>query len=355
MKKRILSLMLIVLYLTGCSTQTNIDESKKQQSSSSVDIYVSDDVDVFGNKIDGDVIHIGEKTDDESSKTDKFVPDDNINFNGLEVYFIDVGQADSILIRIDGDEDILIDGGNNADGEDLVDYLKLLGVDDISSIIATHPHEDHIGGLDAIMSEIPTEKVYAPYINDSDIPTTATYKDFLNAILDCEAIAIAPKRGDVIYQSSTCKLEVISPDKIEPGDLNDYSIVTKLTYGDTTFLFTGDASTTINKDIMDNYSDDFLDIDILKAGHHGSRTAIDEEWIKTTTPECFVIMCEDGNKYGHPHKECLNLINDITTYRTDIDGTVKITSDGNSYNIETKLTGDVPLGNNTFRIENIKK
>lgn len=345
--KIILLIASICFVLSGCAN--NIPN----YVSSGVDIYVSDDVDVFGNKIENkdDIQNISQNTTIKENESSSYF-EENTEDSNLQVYFIDVGQADSILIRIDDDENILIDGGNNADGNDLVNYLEYLGVEKIDTIIATHPHEDHIGGLDDVMNNIPCDKIYMPYINEEDIPTTVTYEDFLNAIVDNDLIAYQAHNNDVIYDSGITKLQVISPDTVEPGDLNDYSIVCKLTHGETSFMFTGDASIKIDEDIMDNYSSTFLDVDVLKLGHHGSRTSTNEKWLSITSPTYAVIMCEKGNKYGHPHQEVLQLLDNIKTYRTDDDGTILFTSDGKNIEVKTKLTGDAPLGNKNFKMQN---
>lgn len=346
MKKKILPIIvLICLLLSGCSN--NVQE----HISSSVDIYISDDVDVFGNKINEDdsIINIGNK-ENESSLSQESTNEEISEAKEMKVYFIDVGQADSILIQIDNDENILIDGGNNSDGEDLVDYLEYLGVKQIDTIIATHPHEDHIGGLDVVINNIPCDKIYMPYVNEEDVPTTVTYEDLLESIINNELIVIEAKNNDFIYDSGITKIQIISPDTVEPGDLNDYSIVCKVTHGNTSFMLTGDASTKINEYIMNNYDDDFLKVDVLKAGHHGSRTANNTEWISKIKPDYSVIMCEKDNQYGHPHLEALKALQNTQIYRTDEDGTILFISDGSNLTIRTKLTGDYPIGNENFNI-----
>ena len=330
MKKIIFSgFIVILLLLTGCSSAI-VDNI-----SSEVEIYISDDVDVFGNKIEGNnIIELGKEEPESIIETEESIINSKEN-DELKVYFIDVGQADSILIKISNDENILIDGGNNADGNYLVKYLTSIGVEHIDTIVATHPHEDHIGGLDTIMDNIPTDKIYLPYIKDADIPTTKTYKEFLESIYKNELIVCESKNNEYIYDVGDVKLQIISPDDITTGELNDYSIVTRLQFYNNSFLFTGDASTNINDYIMNNYDKDFLNIDVLKVGHHGSRTSTDDKWLKTLTPEYGIIMCGECNEYSHPHKEILDLLNynNVNVLRTDIDGTIIITSDGNNIKI----------------------
>lgn len=336
MKKIFFSaLVIFTLLLTGCSSDKveNISTELTNNISSEVDIYVSDDVDVFGNKIGTNPV---EELRKEQEKPLEVIEETTTEkTDELKIYFIDVGQADCTLIKISDDENILIDGGNNADGDYLVEYLKSLGVEHIDTIVATHPHEDHIGGLDTIIDNIPSDKIYMPYINEKDIPTTKTYKDFLESVYNNELIVCEAKNNDYIYDIENIKMQIISPDSIETGDLNDYSIVTKLDFYNNSFLFTGDASIKINNEIMKNYDSSFLDIDVLKVGHHGSRTATDDKWLKTLTPEYGIIMCEEGNEYGHPHKEILDLLsyNNVNVLRTDIDGTIELISDGNNIKI----------------------
>lgn len=351
MKKLFVFILIGMMTLTGCSSNNT-----EQKQTSKVDIYVSDDVDVFGNKIDDK--STSDLTQKETEEDNIDVPEetDTAVYKELKVYFLDVGQADSILLEISDDENILIDGGNASDAEDIINYLNYLGVTHLDSIVATHPHEDHIGGLADIMDNIETDKIYLPYIEEKDIPTTVTYENFLESIENNEIIAIQSENGDKIYESEYATLEIISPDDIEANDLNDYSIVTKLTYGDNSFIFTGDASSEINQQIMNSYPASYLDVDVLKVGHHGSYTATNEKWIKTLSPQHAVIMCGIGNQYGHPHNETIELLNknNIATYRTDNDGTILMISDGKNITIQTGQTGKVPLGDKNFDITNVQ-
>ena len=256
----------------------------------------------------------------------------NENVGNLDIYYFDVGQADCIFLRCD-DQNMLIDAGNNADGKLIVNELKSMGIDTIDYLIGTHAHEDHIGGLDDVIDNFNIENFYMP----SKEYTSATYKSVLKSAENKNLEIVAPKIGDKFtLGSATC--EVMSIDN-DAKELNLTSIVIEVTNGDSKFLFTGDAEIENEEKRLWN------DIDVLKVGHHGSRTSTSEDFIEQTKPEVAVISLGEGNSYGHPHKETMDLLNEynVTIYRTDTQGTIHITSDGENYNIETldiHLDGD---------------
>ena len=256
----------------------------------------------------------------------------NENVGNLDIYYFDVGQADSILLRCD-DQNMLIDAGNNADGKLIVNELKSMDIDTIDYLIGTHAHEDHIGGLDDVIDNFNIENFYMP----SREYTSATYKSVLKSAENKNLKIVAPKIGDKFtLGSATC--EVMSIDN-DAKELNLTSIVIEVTNGDNKFLFTGDAEIENEEKRLWN------DIDVLKVGHHGSRTSTSEDFIEQTKPEVAVISLGEGNSYGHPHKETMDLLNEynVIIYRTDTQGTIHITSDGENYNIETldiHLDGD---------------
>lgn len=258
----------------------------------------------------------------------------NTNDYKLKVYFIDVGQADSILID-DDNKYMLIDAGNNADGPKLVSYFKELGITKFEAIVGTHPHEDHIGGMDDIIKNFDIEKVYMPEV----ITTTKTFEDVLDAI-DSKKISFnVPNIGDITKLNNS-SIEVLSTGNDEKN-LNDSSIVLKLKYGTTSFLFMGDASskiesTLLNKDIKS---------DVLKVGHHGSKYSSSLSFLKKVNPTYAVISVGEGNTYDHPHKEILDRLsnNDIKVYRTDLLGTVIFMSNGTlikTANLHTNTNGE---------------
>ena len=253
------------------------------------------------------------------------------------VYFIDVGQGDCELIRTPDGQNILIDAGANATGNELVAYLKKLGVDRIDALIATHPHEDHIGGMDEVVDAFPIGDVYLPKIADSQTPTTRTYERLLNAISD-KGLQITPGRGGMtVLDEDGVKLEFLAPNADKYPELNSYSIVAKLTYGARSFLFTGDAESDSETEMVDMGYD--LRSDVLKCGHHGSSTSTSAAFLQAARPSYAILSCGVDNDYGHPHRETLEKLNNgnIKIYRTDQDDTILAVCDGKDITFETGL------------------
>ncbi|MCI8497039.1 MAG: MBL fold metallo-hydrolase [Clostridiales bacterium] len=249
----------------------------------------------------------------------------------MQVHFVDVGQADCILVTCNG-KNMLIDAGNNADGDGIVQYLNKQGIEKLDLVIGTHPHEDHIGGLDNVIDAFEVGTVIMPKIPDSIVPTTKTYTSVLKSIQNKGLKITTPKYGST-YELSGAVLTILGP-VADYSDLNNMSVVCRLVYGDTSFLFTGDAEAEAEEDILKKSPQ--LESTVLKFGHHGSSTSSSEAWLDAVKPKYGVIMCETGNKYGHPHRETLDAMKgrNIYDYRTDLDGTVLMTSDGK--NISTK-------------------
>ena len=246
-----------------------------------------------------------------------------------EVHFIDVGQGDSIYIRTPS-QDILIDAGER--GDTVVDYLKGQNVDDLELVIGTHPHSDHIGGLVDVLEEIPAEEVVDPGV----VTTSKTYEDYLT-LIDARDITFTEGRAGMkrTFEDGTV-LEIFSPASPDEDDLNEASVVAKLTYGKISFLFTGDAGTKSEKEMLKSGYP--LKSTVLKAGHHGSSTSTSDDFLEAVSPEAAVIPCGAGNSYGHPHKETLEKLEaaDIDIYRTDIMGTIVAETDGKTYEITTE-------------------
>lgn len=252
----------------------------------------------------------------------------------VEVHFIDVGQGDSILIRCDG-YDILIDAGENDQGSVVNAYLDNAGVKDLDLVIGTHPHSDHIGGLDTVLSEHDAAQVILPTIPDSQTPTTRTYEDVLDAI-DAQGLSITePVPGDV-YTFGEGKLEILGPVTDSYDNLNDFSVVCRLDYGEISFLFTGDMESDAEADLIASGAN--LDADILKVGHHGSSTSTSQAFLDAVSPEACVIEVGEGNSYNHPHKEVMDRFQqkNCVVYRTDLNGNVLCETDGENCAVQTE-------------------
>ncbi|MGG4393852.1 ComEC/Rec2 family competence protein [Paenibacillus thiaminolyticus] len=241
----------------------------------------------------------------------------------LQVFYLDVGQGDSTLIKTPKGQHILIDGGDNHKGQDVVEYLESLGITQLDVVIATHPDADHIGGLDTVIDAIPVKSVYAPKVSH----TTNTYRDFLMAVKNRGLKIKTAKAGlDIPLEGVTA--EFVAPVAEYGKDLNAWSAVLRLTYGNTSFLFTGDAEARSEADM--SKLPEPLHADVLKVGHHGSDTSTSQEFLDAVQPTYAVISAGVDNKYGHPKKVIMNRLKKagVEIYRTDKQGTITAISDG---------------------------
>lgn len=271
-------------------------------------------------------------------ETEKPVSENVSGSAEAQVYFIDVGQGDSELIRLkDSGIDILIDAGTRSTKQELADYLKELGVDDIDILIGTHPHEDHIGGMAKIIEEFPIGTLYLPETSDEMTPTTKTYESLLDAAESKNVTVRTAAAGDVLLEQGNTSFKVLSPSHTDYDNLNDYSIVTRLKVGNTAFLFQGDAETPVEEEILDSGAD--VSCDVIKLGHHGSSTSSSRAYLEAANPSAAVISCGVGNEYGHPHRETMDLLEklSITPYRTDTQKTLLAETDGKTIVWQTEL------------------
>lgn len=255
---------------------------------------------------------------------------ENNNVDGsLSVHFIDVGQGDCIYIN-QGEYNMLIDAGNNEDGEKLVSYLKNLNVNGFDYVIGTHPHEDHIGGMDDIINNFEIDNYYMP----DKLSTTKTFEDVLDA-LDAKGLSYNVPKIDDEFKLGDATFKVIYSGD-DTNDINDSSIVLKMTYGDNSFLFTGDATSNVEEIILNKD----IKSDVLKVAHHGSSYSSTTEFLDKVNPKYAVISVGTNNSYNHPASITLQKLSnrDITVYRTDLDGTIIFTSDGTNLSVQTKKT-----------------
>ncbi len=245
------------------------------------------------------------------------------------VDFIDVGQGDCTLITT-SEAVILIDGGESGEAQTVVNYLKNKNITKIDCCIATHPHSDHIGSLYKVFEEFDVVDVIMPEIPDKIIPTTATYERFLTSLSDNAENIFPAERGDT-YSYGGMTVEIFAPVK-DYDDLNNMSVVSKVTYGKTSVMLTGDAETPSEDDMLEFKGADYS-ADILKIGHHGSKTSTSEAWLKAVEPQTAVISCGIDNDYGHPHKQLIKRLDKYETeyFRTDLMGTICFESDGEQF------------------------
>lgn len=271
----------------------------------------------------------------------------------FEVHFIDVGQADAALIFSDS-ETMLIDGGNVDDSSLIVSYLKKHNITHLNYIVCTHAHEDHVGGLSGALSIATADKIFAPK-TESDIKA---YKNFKAKVAARGCTIENPKPGEFLKFGSSTVL-FLGPVHENVSDINDTSIILKITYGETSFLFTGDAEREEEQSILSqNYN---LSSTLLKVGHHGSADSTTYPFLREIMPELAIISVGENN-YGHPTEETLSRLHDagVKVYRTDLHGDIIVSSNGKSVNIETERnqnidTNDAPsIKDNQKYIGNIK-
>jgi competence protein ComEC len=245
------------------------------------------------------------------------------------VTFLDVGQGDAIVIQNENTV-MLIDAGTNKTAVNLINELKSMAISRFDVIIATHPHEDHIGGMDNVINNFEVRQVIMP----EESANTQTYQDVLKAINNKALTISVPKAGSSFNLGSAI-CTVLAPNSQNYEDTNNYSIVLRVVYGSMSFLLTGDAGTDSEKEILGKgYT---LKSDVLKVGHHGSADSTSNPFLEAIAPRNAVILVGQDNDYGHPHKETLSKLNTagIKIYRTDMNGTIVYTSNGTNLAVKT--------------------
>lgn len=257
----------------------------------------------------------------------------------LTVHFIDVGQGDCTFIELPDGSCVLIDAGERSASDDVISYIRSLGYSSIDYVIATHPHADHIGGLIDVLGEFEVGELWAPAVSAS----TNTFFDFLEAVEDAGLSINVALQGDVIVSSEEWgySLEVLGPDDDVSGDdLNDYSLILLLTYGENTVLLAGDAPYEETLQDVDGH------VDVLKVAHHGSYTGTNQSLAEILSPSIAVISYGEDNSYGHPHQVTLDALESVgaTIYGTAVNGTVVVTLDGSTVSVEVEREGTVVAG-----------
>ncbi len=252
----------------------------------------------------------------------------------VSVHFIDVGQGDSELI-ITPEYNILIDSGENENYTKVLNYLDSYNIDTLHYIIVTHPHSDHAGGMSYIIDEVTVKKIIMPDIKDEIIPTTSTYRRLISSIEKNNTEVIFANENLSFDLGDNTFIDILAPLK-DYDDLNNYSVVFKLTHGVNTFLFTGDIEKESENDILDNNTN--VSARVLKVAHHGSSTSSKKSFLKAVGGEFAVIEVGAPNSYNHPNENTVkNLISQgYTIYRTDRNGNIVFVSDGESLEIITE-------------------
>ena len=276
-------------------------------------------------------------------------PGINAIYGLMRVHFIDVGQADSTFIELGNGQTMLIDAGLG--GDDVVKYIKDLQYSDIDFVVATHPHDDHIGGMATVLDSFDIGKMYMPRQEH----TISAFTNMLDVIENKNIELHEAKAGVNITTSGIIKIDILAPFAESYSNLNNCSAVVKLTYGETVMLFTGDAEQVIETQLLN--SD--IDADVLKVGHHGAGSSSAPSFIRAVSPEIAVISCGKDNSYGHPDYETLAILNEVGAdiYRTDEQGTIQVTADQHKKITVDKKASTVkenapPIENNGEQEEN---
>lgn len=282
--------------------------------------------DIIDNEPNSEEIRATEVIENELKKDDEAVFK-----NKLLVHFLDVGQGDCELVCLPSGKVMLIDAGDNGEESIITRYLDKLGIKRIDYLVATHPHADHIGGMEEIIKGYEIGEIYMPRVEAE----SKTFERMLDAIDEKGLLIHTGETGKVIFSEDSIKARILSPQKGKLyEDKNNNSLVIKLEYQDRSFLFTGDIEEDAERDILS--AKEYISADVLKVAHHGSSTSSISEFIDKTQPQYAIISCGEGNEYGHPHKETLDKLESlgIKVLRTDELGTIIITTDGKNLEVE---------------------
>ena len=258
----------------------------------------------------------------------------SVNEPLLKVHFIDVKQGDSTLFEFPDGKVMLVDAGENEMGDTVVNYLLENNIDKIDYLVGTHPHSDHIGGLDDVIRNFEVGTLYMP----DKVHDSKTFQEVIEIASAKGINAQIAKRGVTVTDEENLKIKFLSPVSENYESLNNYSSVVSVKYCNASFLVMGDAEYVVEKEILN----DLEDCDVLRVGHHGSNSSSTANFLKKVMPEYVVISVGCGNAYGHPHKEVLNRLKrfDAEIYRTDSDGHIVATSDGFNISFETERNNE---------------
>ena len=242
------------------------------------------------------------------------------------LHFLDVGEGDSIFVELPEHKAMLVDAGDSYLGLDITEYIQKAGYRKIDYLVATHPHADHIGSMSYIVRHMPVGDVYMPRVSEDSVP----FRNLLSALKEQGLTVKEGKAGVNILHSGETSVDILAPESIDEEELNNCSLVLKLTCGRHRVLLTGD----MEAKAMEMLDAD-LGADVLKVAHHGSADALSESLLRRIAPRVAVISCGAGNDYGHPHADTVRLLtrSGVKIYRTDADKTVIVTSDGKTLKV----------------------
>lgn len=324
MNKKLWTILFLIMSWCGCLVGCSMDGNvTTQESTTMVTAEENSEAQDDGNAQENAIAGI--ETDEQIGNYGSADANSLEDGDTLEVHYIDVGQGDSILIR-QGDQSMLIDAGNNNKGTTVWSYLLHQNVDHLTYAIGTHPDADHIGGMDVVLYKIDCDTVMLPACASD----TKTYEELIQTIGQREQTVVTPEQGQ-IYTLGKASFQILTDTDKNYGDnTNDYSLAFRLTFGDTSFLFTGDAEKAAEQDMI--ASGLTIQSDVFKAAHHGADTANTEDFLTAVHPTYCVISCGEGNSYGHPRAGVLNQLRatGVKVFRTDEQGTIVATSDGST-------------------------
>ena len=247
----------------------------------------------------------------------------------LVAHFLDVGQGDSCFIELPNGETMLIDAGENYYGENIIRYMRSRGCEKIDYLIASHPHSDHIGSMPYIVRHFDIGEVFM----SEAVSDTYSFENLLEAISEKGLRINKGEAGVKIVEEKELTAEITAPETVDEDDLNNSSLIIRITYKDSSFLFLGDAQKTELSKLGE-----IEPADVLKVGHHGSGNSTSKELLDSVKPKIAVISCGEDNSFGHPHPETLGLLSSAgcEIYRTDKDKTVIVATDGKEYEVKTQ-------------------
>lgn len=342
--KTFLIIILTAMLLTSCAS-TNTEQNSDNTASISTSAVIESTNTSTDKAVENTTTAASDNPTTTEANTDTQQANTPVKLDGvLKAHFLDVGQADCIYIELPNNEKMLIDAGNNGDRDTILNYLNSQGVNKLDYVIGTHPHEDHIGSLDAVINYYNIGSIYMPKASSN----TKTFEDVLTAIQAKDLKVKAPESGSYIINlrnqidKNTVKdelvVQVLAPNSNSYEDLNNYSIVVKITFRNTSMLFMGDAEDLSESEIISAGYD--VRANLLKVGHHGSAYSTTENFIKDVQPKYAIISVGKGNSYEHPAQSTIDRLNNagILIYRTDEVGTIIATSDGETITIDKKAS-----------------